>query len=99
MSRYHFSHQAEQDLNDLYDYIARSNAASAARLVQGLQQACRQLTQFPGLGTTRDDLRPGMREFAVGNYVLFYEAVDDGIRILRILHGTRNLSSAHFNIP
>ena len=96
MSRYHFSYQAEQDLNDIYDYVARFNAASAARLVQRLQHLCRLLAQFPGMGAARDDLRPAMLAFAEGSYVIFYEDTDDGIRILRILHGSRNFSSHHF---
>jgi toxin ParE1/3/4 len=99
MSRYHFSLQAEQDLNDIYDYVARHSATNAARLVQRLQQACRLLAQFPGMGTTRDDLRTGMLAFAEGNYVIFYEATDDGIRILRILQGARNYTSTHFRFP
>jgi toxin ParE1/3/4 len=99
MSRYHFSYQAEQDLNDIYDYVARFSAMNAARLVQRLQQACRLLAQFPGIGTARDDLRTGTFAFAEGNYVIFYEATDDGIRILRILRGSRNYSSHYFRFP
>ena len=99
MSRYHFSYQAEQDLNDIYDYVARSSAANAARLVQRLQQACRLLAQFPGMGAARDDLRTGMRAFTEGSYVIFYEDTDDGIRILRVLQGSRNITSTHFRFP
>lgn len=99
MSRYHFSYQAEQDLNDIYDYVARFSATNAARLVQRLQQVCRLLAQFPHMGTARDDLRSEMFAFAEENYVIFYEAADDGVRILRVLHGSRNLSSSQFKSP
>ncbi|MGH7171444.1 MAG: type II toxin-antitoxin system RelE/ParE family toxin [Gemmataceae bacterium] len=99
MSRYHFSYHAEQDLNDIYDYVARFSPTNAARLVQRLQQVCRLLTQFPHLGTARDDLRSGMLAFVEGNYVIFYEATDDGIRILRVLHGSRNILASHFQFP
>ena len=99
MSRYHFSIQAEQDLNDIYDYVAQSSTTNATRLVQRLQQACRLLAQFPGMGTARDDLRTGMRAFTEGNHVIFYEGTNDGIRVLRILYGSRNFSSYHFRSP
>lgn len=99
MSRYHFSHQAEQDLNDIYDYVARSSTTNAARLVQRLQEVCRLLAQFPHIGTARDDMRIGMRAFADGSYVIFYEVTDDGVRMLRLLHGSRNFSPVQFRFP
>jgi toxin ParE1/3/4 len=99
MSQYHFTPQAEQDLNDIYDYVAQFGGASAARLVQRLQQSCQHLARFPGTGTPRDDLRPRMLAFAVGNHIIFYEAVSDGIRIMRIIHGARRLLPSLFNIP
>lgn len=99
MSSYHFTHEAEQDLNDLHDYIARFNRTSAVRIVQRLQQVCRLLAQFPGMGTARDDLRAGMLAFAVGKHLIFYEATNDGIRILRVLSGSRNITPSYFRIP
>lgn len=36
---------------------------------------------------------PGCRSFCVGNYVVFYRAVDDGIHVARIVHGSRDLRS------
>ncbi len=99
MSHYHFTPQAAQDLDDIYDHVAQFNAASAARIIQRLQRICRLLAQFPGMGRARDDLRPKMFSFSVESYVIFYEAADDGIRILRILHGSRNFPPDLFNSP
>ena len=99
MNRYHLTQQAEQDLNDHYDYIARSSRANATRLVQRLQHTCQTLAQFSGMGTPRDDLRIGMNVFSMGNYLIFYETTDDGVRILRFLHGSRNITPAQFRFP
>jgi toxin ParE1/3/4 len=99
MSSYRFTPQAAQDLNDIYDYIAQYNAASAARIIQRLQQTCQQLGQTPGMGRTRDDLQQGLLSFPSGNYVIFYRIGDDGIEIVRILHGAGNISPSLFNSP
>lgn len=39
----------------------------------------------------RDDLLPGVRAWAVGDYLIFYRIEPDAVEILRILHGARDL--------
>jgi toxin ParE1/3/4 len=34
-----------------------------------------------------------VRSFPVGNYVVFYRVVTDGIELVRVLHGMRRLRS------
>jgi toxin ParE1/3/4 len=36
-----------------------------------------------------DDLSPGLRRFAVGNYLLFYRQVGQQLELIRVLHGAR----------
>jgi toxin ParE1/3/4 len=33
----------------------------------------------------------GCRTFSVGNYVIFFSAIEDGIRVARVIHGSRDL--------
>lgn len=47
------------------------------------------LADQPQMGERQDRYRESMRSFANGNYVLFYEPIKGGIRLLRILHGAR----------
>jgi toxin ParE1/3/4 len=51
------------------------------------------LSEFPGLGPSREELGHGVRSFPVGSYVIFYRALSegDGIALLRIVHGARDL--------
>ncbi len=51
----------------------------------------RSLAQFPTLGRSCDDIRPGYRKYAEGAHVIFYREVDGGIEIVRILHGRLDL--------
>jgi toxin ParE1/3/4 len=41
------------------------------------------------MGEAVDNLSPGVRRFVVGNYVLYFEPIDDGIRLLRVVHAAR----------
>ena len=40
---------------------------------------------------TRDDLRPGLRSFAVGQYVIVYAVEDEDVEILHVLHGRQDI--------
>lgn len=43
------------------------------------------------MGRLRQELRPGLRSFPVGNYLILYYPIPEGIAILRIIHGARDL--------
>jgi toxin ParE1/3/4 len=49
------------------------------------------LASNPYLGEAVDDLRPGLRRFSHGNYVIFYEPRETGIGLIRVLHGARRI--------
>lgn len=36
---------------------------------------------------------PGLRSTAIGRYVVFYEAIEGGLDVLRVLHGSRDIES------
>jgi toxin ParE1/3/4 len=93
MSHLIFSPRAAFDLDDIYDYIAQSNPASAARIIQRIEKACRNLSQFPALGAQRDDLRPGLRVFPSGNFIICYRIAGTAVEIVRVVHGARDLPS------
>jgi toxin ParE1/3/4 len=45
----------------------------------------------PQMGTIRDNLARGLRSFSVGAYLLFYQIGAEGIELVRVLHGARDL--------
>jgi len=87
--------QAQADLDDIWWYIAQDNPDNADRFLGEIEQRFRALSQFPRMGANRDELMPLLRSFAVGNYVVFYLPVEDGIEIVRVLQGMRDIE-AHF---
>ena len=50
------------------------------------------LGRTPLLGRSRDELAAGLRSFAVGDYVIFYQPRKSGITVVRILSGYRDLT-------
>jgi toxin ParE1/3/4 len=85
--------QAIEDLIDIVLHISRRNPAAASRFSDDVDQKCRRLAQFPGLGAACEELAPGLRQVSLGKYVLFYRPTDDGIELIRVLHGARDIST------
>ena len=60
--------QAEEDLDEIWAFIAADKISAADRLVKTLLETMQSLADFPGMGRSRDELRQGLRSFPVGNY-------------------------------
>jgi toxin ParE1/3/4 len=82
---------AEEDLLDIWAHIAEDNPDAADRLLDQLALTAETLAENPRAGRLRDELAPALRSLPVGNYVIFYEPIKDGIVIVRVLHGARDL--------
>ena len=46
------------------------------------------------MGRGRDEVSPGIRSLAFGRYVVFFEPLSDGIDVVRVLHGSRDIDAA-----
>ena len=83
--------RAADDLIELWDYIADDNVARADAFIDDVNAKVNLLAEQPMLGRSREELAPGLRSFPFGRYVIFYEVIPDGIAIVRVLHGARDL--------
>jgi toxin ParE1/3/4 len=91
MSLYRLSKEAEQDLEDLWVYLAERNDIAGDRQVAKLLNRFPMLAQFPAMDASRDMLLQGLRSFPVKPYIIFYVLIPDGIEILRIIHQSRDI--------
>ena len=91
MSRYRLSKQSRSDLDDIWLYIASDNVTAADRFIDELVGKFQTLAIQPGIGRTRDELAESLRSFPVGNYVIFYRAMQHGIEVVRVLSGFRDI--------
>jgi toxin ParE1/3/4 len=85
--------QAEADLEELWEYLAERNEEAADRILNSILEKARLHAQFPRMGRPRDDLAPGLRSFVVAPYVVFFQAIEDTIEVIRVLHGSRDIDS------
>jgi len=84
---------AEDDLTEIFDYIAQDSPASALDLLDRIDESVAQLEEFPFKGEVPNDLRLrnlNYRMLVVENYLIFYIVLDDSVEIRRVLQGRRN---------
>lgn len=93
MSYFKMLRKAEDDLLDIWLYIAEDNTQAADRVLRSINEKCHLLSQNSKLGPARPDIAPGMRYFVVGSYLVLYREIAEGIEVVRVLHGARNLNA------
>jgi plasmid stabilization system protein ParE len=89
--------EAEAELDEIWYYIAaESNSIQIAdRLIDSITDRFCLLARHPQVGRRRDkDLRPGLRSFPAGEYVIIY-SVDDAqeVLILHVIRGSRDIEA------
>lgn len=50
------------------------------------------LGDFPSVGLAVGEFRPWLRRFTLGNYNIYFEPTDKELRIVRVIHGSRDVS-------
>ena len=85
--------QAETDILEIWDYIAEDSMVEADRWVDRLDERFALWATQPMMGRSRDELAPGVRSLAFGRYAVFFEPLQDGIDVVRVLHGTRDIDA------
>lgn len=94
--RYQFTSIAIDDLDRIWSFIAADSQDAADRVEAAVFDACEMLSRNPMLGSKRIELtaRP-VRFWTVThfpNFVVVYRPDTRPLRIIRVLHGKRNLA-------
>lgn len=87
-----FSREADQDVNDIVDYISVDNPGAAEAVLRRLEKSATLLCSRPNMGmlalaTGRSD----MRKLSVPPYIVFYRITDTHLQVARVLHSSRDL--------
>jgi toxin ParE1/3/4 len=96
MKRYNLSDEAKQDLVDIRAYLTRESGAPTARYVlKRIKDGMDFLSRTPGAGHSREDLTDATVKFwSVFSYLIIYKATTRPIGIVRVVHGSREITSA-----
>ena len=84
---------AAADILDIWDHIAEDSVEQADRWVDKLDEKFKLIATQPLMGRARDELASDLRSFPFGRYVIFYEPIDDGIDVVRVLHSARDIDA------
>lgn len=93
MSRFRLSTRAKTDLAEIRRYIAQDNASAADRFVGEFFNLFQLLAGNPEIGQQRDELRPNLRSISHGSYVVFFYPKNDGVEIVAVVHGARDVEA------
>ena len=77
--------------------LAEDSETAADKTLREIDAQCHVLGQYPKIGRDRSNIVPGVRSFPVGNYLIFYREISQGVEIIRVLHGARNLDFIDFD--
>jgi toxin ParE1/3/4 len=87
---------AEVELDGIWYYVAKESGSIeiADRLIDSITERFFLLAHHPHIGRRRDeDLRPGLRSFPVGEYVVIYRIEDEDVLILHVMRGSRDIQA------
>ncbi|HEX5083606.1 MAG TPA: type II toxin-antitoxin system RelE/ParE family toxin [Blastocatellia bacterium] len=76
--------RAQDDLLEIWEYVARENPESAERLLQTFREKFELLLGHPLIGRDRSEIFIGLCSFPAGRYVIFYQPMSHGTTIDRV---------------
>jgi toxin ParE1/3/4 len=85
---------AEVELDEIWLWTAKESGSVdiADRLIDSITERFFLLARYPHMGRPRDnDLRPGLRSFPVGRYVIIYRVGSEDVLILHIIAAARDI--------
>ena len=91
------SSRAVDDVFAIWSYIHQHDEVAADRLIDRIETKLLSLEASPHIGGARPAWGPDIRSVPLGNYLLLYRPLPDGIELLRVLHGARDLSRVAFD--
>ena len=83
--------RAEEDLIDIWLYIAHEDVHAADRLLDEIEGKFHLLANQSALGPARPDIAPGLRYLPVRRYLILYREITGGIEVVRVVHGARDI--------
>ncbi|WP_424945067.1 type II toxin-antitoxin system RelE/ParE family toxin [Candidatus Thiosymbion oneisti] len=88
---------AEQDLVDIWCFIAQDDRRAASKLIRQIEARFSTLLSHPEIGPRRDHLAKGLRAHFHRDYVLYYRFTATEVIIVRVVHGARDVQALMFD--
>ena len=97
MSKVSFTRRAREDLLDIWLYIAPQNPAAADRVYDHIEESCLLLRTHPQLGPMRAEIAESARALVIERWLVLYRLIEDGVQVVRIVDGSRDLTKIEWS--
>src|SRR5438034_7796056 len=90
---------AERDLRELVRHISRNSPRAADRFIKAVEKTLVRLARMPEIAPRWEGPVASSAELRVWpvhgfkKYLIFYEPIPEGIDVVRVLHGSRDLDT------
>lgn len=92
MDYYILSQKAQEDIEAIYEFGFRNfGKEQALNYLIGMQSHFKLLLKNPEIGKQRDEIKTGLYSLPYASHIIFYRILKNHIRIVRVLHGSRDL--------
>ncbi|MBD2620357.1 type II toxin-antitoxin system RelE/ParE family toxin [Microcystis flos-aquae FACHB-1344] len=98
-NQYIISTEAIRDMEQILDYLANTNISAGEKFLEEFGKKCRYLSQFPLMGRSYREIRPYLRGLPMKNYIIFYRLTEQGLEIMPVIKGERDLEAFFFEKP
>lgn len=93
MARVRLITPAQRDPKQIRVYIVQDVREAARRCTRQIRRKLRDLAGSPGIGRARPEPAAALRSFPVDNDLIFHRTIPDGVEIVRVVHGSRDVGS------
>jgi len=89
---YELSAKADHDIGSIFDYTEKEfDFNQAVKYVSEFEPVFQLIAAFLESGKKRDEIKIRLRSFPISSHIIFYRIFKQKIRIVRVLHGSRDL--------
>ncbi len=93
MGKLYITPRAKSNLNDIWSLIAADNMTAADGVYRRIMHKAQLAADNPYMGASRPELNSDARILIEGRYIIIYEPKSDGISIITVIHGMRNMEN------
>lgn len=86
-----FSTHSLADLEEIWVHYSEKSPTAANKVLKEITGKFSKLLAFPKIGKERNDFLIGLRSFPAGKFLIFYQEIDSGIEIVRVVHSSRDI--------
>ena len=92
MGKVRYTSRAREDLLKIWEWIAPDSPVIADRVYDAIEARCGTLCNRPQLGRPRPEIGQGARSLVIERWIALYRVVEDGVQVVRVVDGARDLT-------